>query len=61
MSKFVEQCKQSDFPYLASSDEVLLKPGGELIYTMTGHTSSVKSLVVMADGSMAVTCMYIVQ
>ncbi|XP_052105636.1 NACHT domain- and WD repeat-containing protein 1-like isoform X2 [Mytilus californianus] len=56
VSGFIEQCRQSDIPYLASSDEVLLKPGGELIHTMTGHTSVVKSLDVTANGSTAVTC-----
>ncbi|XP_061186244.1 NACHT and WD repeat domain-containing protein 2-like [Saccostrea echinata] len=38
------QCQQSMYPYIVCSHSLLKKPGGQLIRTLTGHTTTVTSL-----------------
>ncbi|OWF44315.1 NACHT domain- and WD repeat-containing protein 1-like [Mizuhopecten yessoensis] len=50
------QCKQCNVPFLAPDQEVLIKPGGQLIYCLTGHQGPVLSVDIRQDGKVAVSC-----
>ncbi|OWF44316.1 NACHT domain- and WD repeat-containing protein 1-like [Mizuhopecten yessoensis] len=50
------QCKQCNVPFFAPDQEVLMKPGGQLIYCLTGHQGPVLSVAIRQDGKVAVSC-----
>ncbi|XP_033746932.1 NACHT domain- and WD repeat-containing protein 1-like [Pecten maximus] len=52
----LRQCEQCSVPYLSPDQEVLTKPGGQLVYCMTGHSGPVKSVDIRDDGKLAVSC-----
>jgi len=41
--------------------DVLMKPGGQLIYCLSGHQGSVVGLDIRGDGKVAVTCKYVLK
>ncbi|XP_069135457.1 NACHT and WD repeat domain-containing protein 2-like [Argopecten irradians] len=52
----LQQCKQCSVPFLAPDQDVLMKPGGQLIYCLTGHQGPVLSVDIRQDGKVAVSC-----
>ncbi|XP_060071031.1 NACHT domain- and WD repeat-containing protein 1-like [Ylistrum balloti] len=52
----LNQCQQCSVPYLAPDQEVLIKPGGQLVFCLTGHHGPVTSVDVRGDGKLAVSC-----
>ncbi|OWF56817.1 NACHT and WD repeat domain-containing protein 1 [Mizuhopecten yessoensis] len=51
-----EQCKNISIPYLLPDQEILVKPGGQLVYLLSDHTAEVTGLDISRDGKTIVTC-----
>ena len=58
MRDFLKQCEGCKHPHLRPNQEVLVKPGGQLLFAMAGHKGPVKSLDLKQNGKVAVTCKY---
>jgi hypothetical protein len=54
---FVTDCKSCGHPHIRPSQDVLIKPGGQLRCAMAGHRGSLKSMDLKENGKTAVTCM----
>ncbi|XP_069135784.1 NACHT domain- and WD repeat-containing protein 1-like isoform X3 [Argopecten irradians] len=55
-TELLRQCNHSSVPYLLPDQEVLIKPGGQLVFCLTGHRGPVKSVDIREDGKLAVSC-----
>lgn len=56
MLPFLKQCEAFSIPFLKPSTEVLIKPGGQLVYCLAGHTEPVRALDMKKNGREVVTC-----
>ncbi|XP_060076014.1 NACHT domain- and WD repeat-containing protein 1-like [Ylistrum balloti] len=52
----LRQCEKCNVPFLAPDQEVLMKPGGQLIYCLTGHQGPILSVDIKQNGKVAVSC-----
>ncbi|XP_033748500.1 NACHT domain- and WD repeat-containing protein 1-like [Pecten maximus] len=52
----LRQCGSCSVPFLVPDQEVLMKPGGQLIYCLSGHQGPVLSVDIRQDGKVAVSC-----
>ncbi|KAK3590255.1 hypothetical protein CHS0354_041333 [Potamilus streckersoni] len=53
--EFLRQCKACPFPYLIPDKNILLRPGGQLMYSLAVHKGEVHTVDVTVDGQIAVT------
>ncbi|KAK3084596.1 hypothetical protein FSP39_016054 [Pinctada imbricata] len=56
VADFLKQCESCTNLYLRPNQEVLVKPGGQLLVAMAGHRGPVRSLDLKKNGKVAVTC-----
>ncbi|KAL3864387.1 hypothetical protein ACJMK2_006074 [Sinanodonta woodiana] len=53
--EFLKQCETCPFPYLIPDKDILLRPGGQLVYSLAVHKGVVYTVDVTSDGQTAVT------
>ncbi|XP_033761972.1 NACHT domain- and WD repeat-containing protein 1-like isoform X2 [Pecten maximus] len=56
LADFRSQCKKYPAPYLLPDKDILIKPGGQMVYMLSEHTSAVTGLDMTKDGKTIVTC-----
>ncbi|XP_021375216.1 NACHT and WD repeat domain-containing protein 2-like isoform X2 [Mizuhopecten yessoensis] len=54
--KFCLQCQKYPSPYLVPDKDILVKPGGQMVYMLQEHTAAVMGLDMTKDGKTIVTC-----
>ncbi|XP_061173439.1 uncharacterized protein LOC133182609 [Saccostrea echinata] len=55
---FLTQLKDYPFSYLLPYRNMLMKPGGSLVYSLSGHTKELRAVDMKQDGSTVVSCAY---
>ncbi|XP_069134939.1 NACHT domain- and WD repeat-containing protein 1-like [Argopecten irradians] len=56
LRRLCEQCKHITRPHLLPDRDILTKPGGQLVYLLSGHSAEVTGLDISRDGKTIVTC-----
>ena len=54
-SQFLQRCRDHPVPYLLPSQQVLDRPGGQLVYNIPAHNGTISGLDLTIDGKLAVT------
>ncbi|XP_069110617.1 NACHT and WD repeat domain-containing protein 2-like isoform X2 [Argopecten irradians] len=54
--QFCSQCKKYPSPYLYPDKDILIKPGGQMVYMLSEHTAAVTGLDMTQDGKTIATC-----
>ncbi|XP_033747679.1 NACHT domain- and WD repeat-containing protein 1-like [Pecten maximus] len=56
LKRLCEQCNHISRPHLLPDQDILTKPGGQLVYLLSDHSAEVTGLDISMDGKTIVTC-----